>query len=130
VAPDFARLLTVAVAGDLSPADLSAIFRHEREVERRYGPVLVDASGAFTTMSAVDVERSASRLTAVIAQAGPKGPVAIIATDDHLFALMRLLEVICERRGIGLSVFQNREAAVLWLAGSAWANLNEPLDSI
>jgi len=120
VAPDLAQRLTVTATGDLSPRDLSAIFRYEREPDHRYGPVLVDASGAFTTMSTVDVERLASRLTDIIEETGPKGLVAIIAKDHGLFALMRLLEVICGRRGIGLRVFRNLEAAAQWITERGW----------
>jgi hypothetical protein len=116
ISPDFRSRLTVTATGDLTAVDLGAFLRCERSPDRVYGPVWLDATSATTSMSAADVEHVANLLTWGPGRAGPRGPLAIIATDDRLVGLMRILHGLCERRGINVRVFRGEEDAEQWLA--------------
>jgi hypothetical protein len=116
LSPDIHPRLTVRATGDLTHTDFTAFLRCERSCDRRYGPVWFDATDATTNMSAADVEQVATLLVWTVRRSGPRGPLAIIVTDDALFGLMQLLHVLCEQHGIEVRVFRADADAEHWLA--------------
>ena len=113
---DLQRWVTAVATRTLTFGELTEFLRTEQSGERQRWPVLLDATAANTSMSGADAERLADNLKTAIAQTGPHGPVAVIATDDILFAVLRIWQMLCERRGINVRACRKPQTAERWLA--------------
>ena len=116
VAPDDAQRRVTAIAtGMLTLTELTEFFCVQQSGDRQHWPVLLDATGATTVMSADDAESLADGLKTAIAQTGPHGPVAIIAADHTLFCVVRICQMLCEKRGVNVRACRRLQTAERWL---------------
>src|SRR5262245_9673140 len=89
------RWIVVRIDGALALDDVTTLIATARaDVDYRMWPMLVDARGATTAMTEQDVE-AAVRAVQHAAKQGPRGHVAVAATDDVFYARMLLYEARC-----------------------------------
>ena len=114
---DATRSLLIATAvGRLTATELQDFVRTARMGEQRGWPLLFDAIAATTTMTADDIRALSRRVGAAVRLEGTRAPVAVVATDNNLFGMMRMYQALCESEGFGgIGVFRTREAAETWL---------------
>jgi hypothetical protein len=114
---DTARSLLVATAvGDLSLAELKDVIRTVRTGERREWALLFDATLAKADITAGQVRALAMTVGSVLRLEGPRAPVALVASEDALFGVMRMYQMLCEGEGFdGIGVFRTRHEAEAWL---------------
>ena len=115
---DTRPLVTAVATGTVTFAELADFIRNEQAGDRRRAPVLLDASAANTTMSGANAERLADDIRTAITHIGPHGPLAIIAVDDILFAVLRICQMFCEQRHILFRVCRRYQSAERWLGGA------------
>ena len=78
-------------------------------------PELIDASGACTTVTANEIRKLVDHLQEY-QKHGPFGPTVVVATNDVLFGMVRMLGILLSLRGgPDVEVFRDREAAMEWL---------------
>jgi hypothetical protein len=108
--------LVARATGPLLLADVIDFVRDARaDVESRRRPLLFDARGATTTMTAEDAAAAATALDAVAAD-GMRGHVALIADEDRLYGWLLEYEARCAAAGIRvIRVFRQRTDAEQWL---------------
>ena len=111
----YRQWVTALATGTLTFTDLRKFFRTKQSGDRRRWPVLLDATAANTNMTGAEAERLAVDLTAALSQTGPRGPIAIIATDDILSGLLRICRMVCNKRGMNFCVCRRRSTAERWL---------------
>ncbi len=109
--------LIATASGGLTLEDVLEFMKSARApVERRMTPLLFDARGATTTMTAADVDEAAALAQKAVEQGGPRGHVALVAEDNWLYECMVRYETLCTEAGISLiRVFRQRADAELWL---------------
>src|SRR5258705_9914936 len=93
VSDDTRPWVTAFATGTLTFAELTEFIRNEQAGDRRHAPVLLDATAANTNMSGLDAQRLPEDLMVAVGQTERRGPVAIIATDDILFGLVRIWQL-------------------------------------
>src|ERR1700730_16769144 len=107
------RLLTHA-DGLVTFQDLSEHLDAE-ERDRGLGlPELFDARGATTNVTAQQVRTIVQRAVDTLGQI-PRGPTAIVATDDVVFGMARMYAILTEQVGARVEVFRDVESANRWL---------------
>jgi hypothetical protein len=85
-------------------------------VETRAIPLLVDTSAATTSMTLADVDTAVEVVKRALATEGPRGYVALVATDDALFRWALEYEVRCAEIGVRvIRAFRQRADAEKWL---------------
>jgi hypothetical protein len=106
----------VRISSELTLDDALGIIRTARApIERRMWPLLVDATGASTSMGEADIDRAAAEARRA-AQQGPRGHVALVADTDPLYARLLLYETRLAEAGIRLiRVFRQKQDAEQWL---------------
>jgi hypothetical protein len=114
---DTARSWLIATAtGELSLAELQDFVRTVRTGERREWALLFDATSATTTINAVEIRALSTLVGSAIRAEGTRAPVAVVASDDVLFGMMRMYQAQCEGEGFdGIGVFRTLEGAEAWL---------------
>ena len=86
------------------------------DIVRRTWPMLVDATGATTDITEEDVDRLAALVRTAVETQGPRGLVAIAASDDTLYARMLAYETKCSALGVNvIRVFRQAPDAARWL---------------
>ena len=80
-------------------------------------PELFDATGASTILTS-DQVRTLVRRTHDLVRRGPFGPTAIVATNDMLFGMARMYEILAETDGVSVGVFRTLADADRWLRGN------------
>jgi hypothetical protein len=117
VTTDATRQLIVATAvGDLTLAELRDFLRTVRTGEQRLWPLLFDASAASTEVTSAQVGALAAGVGAMVRREGPRGPVAMVATNPALFGVMRMYQTLCETEGFdAICVARTRAEAEEWL---------------
>jgi hypothetical protein len=117
VVADPARSLLVATAdGELGLGELQNFLRTARAGERRDWPLLFDATSATTSISADEVRALSMLVGSALRVEGARAPVAMVATQDALFGVMRMYQTLCDAEGFdGIGVFRRRDAAETWL---------------
>lgn len=114
---DTAHSVLVATAvGPLSLRELQDFLRTARASDRRDWPLLFDASSATSTITSDEIRSLSMLVGSVLRAEGPRAPVALVASEDALFGVMRMYQALCEGEGFdGIGVFRTREAAEVWL---------------
>jgi len=85
-------------------------------VEHRMWPMLVDATFATTDITEADVDRLVTLVRTAVETQGPRGLVAIVASDDTLYARMLAYETKCAASGINvIRAFRQASDADRWL---------------
>jgi hypothetical protein len=109
--------LVARATGPLQLADVIDFVRNARaDVETRRLPLLFDARGATTTMTAADADAAVATAAEAIAVDGRRGHVALVADEDRLYAWMLEYEAKCAAAGIRvIRVFRQRADAERWL---------------
>ena len=111
------RLLTHA-DGIISFHDINAHLDVEQREHNLDRPELIDARGARTSLTAVQirqlVQRAANMLRVV-----ELGPTAIVTDDDMVFGMAQLYSRLAERDGIAAEAFRDIESANRWLDSMA-----------
>lgn len=80
---------------------------------------IFDASGASTNLNSAEVRQIVERVMSMMNSA-PFGPTAIITTNDTVFGMARMIEILCELRdGPPLGVFRTFDDGLAWLRGQA-----------
>lgn len=111
------RLIRSRAVGVISFADLSAHMRAELGGESSTYPELFDCTDATTDLTADEV-RKLVQSRAEIAKQHQAAPVAIVATNDVLYGMLRMFDALTnELRPI--RVFRNTRQAEDWLASLA-----------
>lgn len=111
------RWLTAGVDGVLSLTETLEFLRTARaDSELRMWPLLFDARGCSTSMTAADVGAAVVVVRAAAEQGQRRGHVALIADDAALYRWFLLYETQCADIGTRvIRVFNRREEAVQWL---------------
>jgi hypothetical protein len=115
-ANDDRRVLVATATGDLTLAEFQDFVRTARAGDRRGWPLVFDATGATSSITAGQVQALADRVGSSVKREGPRAPVAIVAPADALFGVMRMYQILCESRGVDvIHVFRTRGEADAWL---------------
>lgn len=111
------RRLTADADGVLSLADILHFLRTARaDSDLRMWPLLVDARGCSTTMTAADVDAAVAIVRSAAEQGQRRGHVALVADDEVLYRWFVLYETKCADAGARIiRVFNRREDAAQWL---------------
>ncbi len=118
VTPDTSRRWLVATAtGELGAKELQDFLRTERTGDLRDWRLLFDATGASTHITSGQIQALAMQAGGSLRNEGRRAPVALVASSDLLFALMRMYQIRCENEGIDtIRVFRSRPEAEDWLS--------------
>jgi hypothetical protein len=118
VTPDTSRRWLIATAtGDLGLKELQDFLRTERTGDLRDWPLLFDATAASTQITSAQIQTLAMQVGGSLRSEGPRAPVALVASSDLLFALMRMYQIRCENEGVdSIRVFRSRDEADAWLS--------------
>jgi hypothetical protein len=112
------RWLVVTATGEITIDDLLELLRTARApIELRMWPMLFDATGATTSMTAEDIDRAVELVRTTIASTGPRGHVALVADDNSSYSALLMYEIRCAEIGVRfIRVFRQRSDAERWLA--------------
>jgi hypothetical protein len=77
--------------------------------------LLHDARSITWIPSVTDIRRLVSRVEANIRTHGPRGPVAIITTNEALFGMSRMYSVLGEKAEFTVAVFRDPLLAERWI---------------
>jgi hypothetical protein len=112
--------LVARATGELHIDDVLTFVRTVRaSPKNRQLPLLFDARGCTTSMTAADVE-TAINLVQTVVQQGPRAPVALIADDPILHAWCIAYGTRCAALGlVAIRTFESLESGHQWLAKCA-----------
>ncbi len=109
--------IRVVTTDDLTSDDITAILELRRGDKRSYSLLFDFAGGAQPARTADELRLIATRVTAVAQREGPRGPTAIVASDDASFGMARVYATLCELGGVGnVRVFRTAGEAETWLS--------------
>jgi hypothetical protein len=112
---DSRRLMVARAVGLVLPDELFEFVRRERNGPYAGYALLFDATGARTRAEPADVQRLLNQVLTDAAVSGPRGPVAIVATED-IGELARTYEAASHGAGLHvIRVFRSRDRAQRWL---------------
>jgi hypothetical protein len=111
------RWLRAHATGSLSIEATTEFLRTARApIELRMLPLLFDARGCTTSMTAADVDRAVEIVRAVTAQGQQRAHVALLADDDRLYRWFLDYETCCAQLGVRvIRVFRQLPDAERWL---------------
>ena len=111
-----ASLIRTIGYGNVTPAEVNAHFDQLSQVwpRGRRLDVLLDLSGCTSLPEIRQLSDVVSRIQML---GGRKrfGHCAIVATRELLYGLLRVFELLAERRFVAVRVFRNERAAMAWL---------------
>ena len=111
--------LSVTAKGPISLGDIKAHLLEEEEGLGLGYRELIDASGAYPTLSPADI-RTVVEILRDLGRKGALGPTAIVVPDDVTYGMCRMLEMlvddVCDIRPFRIS---ERAEAEQWLATAA-----------
>jgi hypothetical protein len=116
------RRIYTRAEGVVTYAELRAHMNAEAGEPAASYSELFDCSGATTDVTPEDVRRLAWERQEV-ARRQPPGPVAVVATDDLFFGMLRMYDMLTERVR-PLRVFRHRQEAEQWLD-----DISRPVDA-
>ena len=109
-------MFIATATGELTFAELRGFIQSVRTGERRSWPLIFDMIAATTGITAEQVQSLAVNVGSALRNEGPRGAVAIVASTDLLFGLMRMYQILCEQQGVDtIQVFRSRQEADAWL---------------
>jgi hypothetical protein len=111
------RWLRARASGSLSIDQAAEFLRTARApVELRMWPLLFDARGCTTSMTAADVAKAVAIVRKVAEQRQRRAHVALVADDDQLYGWFLDYETRCAELGVRvIRVFRQFEDAERWL---------------
>ena len=111
------RWLRALATGSLSIEATTEFLRTARApIELRMLPLLFDARGCTTSMTAADVDQAVDIVRAVTAQGQQRAHVALVADDDRLYRWFLDYETRCAQLGVRvIRVFRQLPDAERWL---------------
>lgn len=102
--------------GDVTPAEIDEHFTQLAKVWPRGArlDVLLDLSGCTSLPQILQLQAVVSRIQMF---GGRKrfGVCAIVASRELLYGLLRVFELLADRRFVAIRVFRNQPAAMIWL---------------
>lgn len=115
VRDDDRRRVTLRARGDLTLADAIAAADRQLADHAWAYAVLYDARERRQGLGSNELQQLVAHLRILVAQHGPMGPMAMVATDDSVYAAGRMYSIFCESIGCVTEVFHDIAAAELWL---------------
>jgi hypothetical protein len=113
---DSRQYIRVVTTDDLTAEDISAILALRTGHKRSYRLRFDFVSGA-PARSGDELRLIAARVSAAVDRDGPRGPTAIVASDDASFGMARLYATLCELGGVtNVRVFRTAGEAETWLS--------------
>lgn len=82
---------------------------------QRVSKVLADFSAIIQFDVSVDAVKLQVSKSVELSKLVPKMHVAVIATSEHSFGMVRMWQTYSEQTGWDIATFRNREGAVAWL---------------
>ena len=117
---DDRRRILVTVIGAVGLEEFIGLLeRQAREGMWRYG-VLYNADG-LEPPPAAEVRTMVIHLERLIAQHGPRGPVAIVSKTAAIYGTPRMYSTLTERLHLDVAVFRTAGEADRWLTAQASA---------
>ncbi|MEP6848248.1 MAG: hypothetical protein ABI999_05280 [Acidobacteriota bacterium] len=107
------RIYTVAT-GVITYDDLRTHMNADVPAEVAVFPEIIDCSNATTDLMADQVRRLAAERERIANSRSGAGPVAVVATDDLFFGMLRMFDMLTSRVR-PLQVFRNMTDAERWL---------------
>jgi hypothetical protein len=109
--------IVVIVSGPIDIDEMVETIRTVRaSVHTRMVPMLVDARDAIGPMSAEGIEQLVAAVQDALKRGGLRGHVAIVASDDAVYAGMLQYEARCAGIGVRvIRVFRQMSDAERWL---------------
>jgi hypothetical protein len=113
---DSTRRFTAVGEGTLTAADILGFMAEHRVGSYRPYGLLFDIRNADLQVSAADVRGFAERTDPLTITQGPRGPVAIVATQPAIYGLSRMYETLADLRQLPpFRTFQDSDDAIAWL---------------
>jgi hypothetical protein len=111
--------LTAVASGELTLAELVAFIKTERAGPLVRYALLFDLRAATMNFTQQHVGALADVVGSIKVRFGERAPVAIVASSDPVFGLMRMYQTLCEIGGVqDIGVFRDLLAAEVWLSTS------------
>jgi|SRR5215831_12964325 len=109
------KILLTTAEGLISFAEIQKHLDEETAAKALGYREIIDASAASTDLTPEETRELVRRLETMLRN-GPLGPTAIVATNDFLFGMARMLAILCELwSGPKVAVFRVYGEALDWL---------------
>ena len=108
------RRVTILRSGILNIDDLIESVIRMRALNVWSYSVLVDARQASTNLSATEARALVGKIRTV-GDGKERGPIAVVATDDNTFGMVRMFAALSEPIGMRVNAFRQISDAEEWL---------------
>jgi hypothetical protein len=111
-----ASLIRTIGFGDVTPAEIDEHFTQLSKVWPRGMKldVLLDLSGCTSLPSILQLRAAVSRIQ-IFGGRKRFGVCAVVARREPLYGLLRVFELLADRRFVAIRVFRNAPSAMIWL---------------
>jgi hypothetical protein len=115
---DVRKRFIATAAGTLNLPDLLSFMSSHRVGSYQEYTLLFDTRAASFDLSAAQVRSMADNVGSLLRREGTRGRTALVATNDELYGLARMFQIVSDDAGVStIAVFRELSAAERWLDG-------------